>query len=126
MRLRWTALSLYVLLACGCGGADDPAGPVSGQGGAGAGSASCDAAPSFEAVTAFIKCRMCHASTRSGADRSGAPPTINFDSEASASANASDALHMVQSGVMPPSSSGIKLSDAEKEQLYAWALCVNP
>lgn len=80
-------------------------------------------APRFQDVTAFGKCVHCHASTKSGAERNGAPPGVNFETQAVAEANAQAALSMVRAGAMPPASSGWSLTDTEKTTLYAWAMC---
>ena len=80
-------------------------------------------APTFAQVTAFQACVMCHASTKAGADRHGAPMSLNFDTEAAADANADRAVMMVKGGIMPPSGSGLTLSDTEKQQLYEWVMC---
>lgn len=79
--------------------------------------------PAYDEVTAFNLCVTCHAATKTGAARSSAPTDVNFDTEAAADAHAYDAAGMVRSGVMPPARSGLKLTDAEKRQLYDWAEC---
>ena len=79
--------------------------------------------PTFQQVTAFDKCVICHAATKTGAQRAAAPPNINFDTEAAADAHAERAVSLVVIGVMPPRASGLTLTDAEKQQLYDWATC---
>jgi uncharacterized membrane protein len=81
------------------------------------------AIPTFDQVTAFAKCASCHASTKLGADRHAAPASVNFDSAAAADAHGDQAVNLVKAGVMPPPSSGLSLSQAEKEQLYEWVMC---
>jgi uncharacterized membrane protein len=81
------------------------------------------AAPTFAQVGAFQKCVMCHASTKAGADRRGAPMSVNFDTAAGADAVADRAVLMVKGGAMPPAASGLALSDTEKQQLYEWVMC---
>lgn len=79
--------------------------------------------PTFAQVSAFAKCASCHASTKLGADRHAAPSTINFDSAAAADAYGDLAVDLVKAGIMPPPSSGVSLTQAEKEQLYEWVMC---
>lgn len=81
------------------------------------------AIPSYSDVSAFDKCSTCHASDVTGAARQGATVGVNFDSEEAATAQAQAAVHEVQKGFMPPASSGITLTDAEKTALYKWAEC---
>ena len=133
---RWTTAGLAAALLWSCAAdppssAPDMAGgngagqPAVVQGGAGGAAAvSCDAAPGYAEVSAFMKCSMCHSSARPAAERSGAPAAIDFDSEAAARANARAAQRMVSGGFMPPPGSGITLTNAEKQQLYTWAMCV--
>jgi uncharacterized membrane protein len=79
--------------------------------------------PAYADVTAFTKCTTCHASTKTGAQRANAPADVNFDTEAAADAHAEEAASEVNKGDMPPRGSGVTLTDSEKQQLYAWALC---
>ena len=79
--------------------------------------------PSYAQVTALTKCATCHSSTKTGAQRASAPADVNFDSEAAADAKAEEAASEVNKGDMPPRASGMTLTDAEKQQLYDWALC---
>jgi len=81
------------------------------------------AIPVFEQVSAFDKCANCHASTKLGADRNGAPASVNFDTAAAADAHGDQAVSLVRAGVMPPSASGLSLTQAEREQLYEWVMC---
>lgn len=50
-------------------------------------------------------CIGCHASTRSGAARNGAPAGVDYDTYALASANADRGLARMQAGSMPPGGS---------------------
>jgi uncharacterized membrane protein len=85
---------------------------------------SCDGTvPAFEDVAALKKCVMCHSSALPEATRRGAPESVNFDTESAASARADQASTEVNGGIMPPPSSGITLTDEEKQTLYKWALC---
>jgi uncharacterized membrane protein len=79
----------------------------------------------YEEVTAFTKCATCHSSTKMGAARAEAPTDINFDTEAAAKAHAMKAASEVNEGAMPPKATGITLTDAEKDTLYKWALCMD-
>lgn len=79
--------------------------------------------PTFGEVGAFSKCTSCHSSTLSGAARADAPANVNFDTYAGAEAQATKAVEEVQEGQMPPPSTGSALSDAEKKELFTWALC---
>lgn len=83
----------------------------------------CVDSPAFAEVSAFSKCVSCHASTKAGPDRKAAPASVNFDTAAAADQAAEDAVGMVRSGAMPPRTSGLTLTDSEKQQLYAWASC---
>ena len=80
-------------------------------------------APTFAEVTAFAKCVVCHASTKSAAQRQRAPTEINFDTEAAAQVYADKAVSEVMKGDMPPRASGLTLTEPEKQQLYSWAMC---
>ena len=81
--------------------------------------------PAYADVKIFDTCSMCHSSKLSGADRMEAPKDINFDTEATAEANAMKAVSVVNDGDMPPRDSDLKVTTAEKETLYKWALCTN-
>jgi hypothetical protein len=79
--------------------------------------------PGYAQVAAFNTCVMCHAASRAAAARHSAPPSVNFDSEAAALNYANEAVTMVMAGAMPPRASGLTLTNAEKQQLYTWAMC---
>lgn len=79
--------------------------------------------PKFSEVTALEKCSTCHSSEVSGSARRGAPSSVNYNTESAANAKAEDAASEVYGGDMPPSNSGISLSEDEKQALYKWALC---
>ena len=79
--------------------------------------------PKYADVTALTKCSTCHSSEVSSAARKGAPASINFNTESAANAKAEDAASEVNGGDMPPSGSGVSLSEEEKQALYKWALC---
>ncbi|HET6338086.1 MAG TPA: hypothetical protein VFG30_32915 [Polyangiales bacterium] len=79
--------------------------------------------PAYEDVAAFDKCVMCHDSMKAAGQRKSAPINVNFDTQVAADSHALQAVSMVKAGVMPPVSSGLTLTDAEKQQLYTWAMC---
>ncbi len=84
---------------------------------------SCTGTTTFEGQAKAIfasYCTVCHASTRSGADRNGAPSGVDFDLYASAVARAEAALGRIQSGAMPPGSN--KVPAAESATLSCWIL----
>lgn len=81
--------------------------------------------PEYEDVVAFDKCVMCHDSMKGAGQRKSAPAGVNFDTKPAAESHAMQAVNMVKAGVMPPLPSGLTLSDAEKQQLYLWAMCSN-
>ena len=90
-------------------------------------SADCNQAiPSFGEVQIFAKCLGCHATEVTGSARQGAPPSANLDDYDSAAAVAERAALYVFHGIMPPPVTGITVTEAEKEQLYLWALCGTP
>jgi len=130
MFTRLTCTTLLALVAFACAPPDPNAtGPYSSEyGGTGKplAPANADCAgdiPTFEQVGAFDKCANCHASTKLGADRQGAPPSVNFDSATAAGAYGEAAVSLVRAGVMPPPTSGLSLTQAEKEQVYEWVMC---
>lgn len=79
--------------------------------------------PAFDDVAALKKCATCHSSKLSGKARRDAPSDVNFDTKSAAEAKAEDAAEEVNGGDMPPSGSGITLTESEKQDLYKWALC---
>jgi uncharacterized membrane protein len=145
MTTRLICLALWASLAIGC--SDDygtgealPTGGYDSYGGGGYGETSpapatspppttttnsdcAGSVPAYEDVAAFDKCVMCHDSMKAQAQRNAAPLDINFDTQTSAQAHAMQAVSMVKAGVMPPIPSGLTLTEAEKQQLYSWAMC---
>jgi uncharacterized membrane protein len=86
----------------------------------------CDSdVPAYADVKIFDTCTMCHSSKLSGTDRMLAPNTTNFDTEAAATRNAMKAVSQVEGGDMPPRDSGLKVTTAEKQAFYKWALCMD-
>lgn len=79
--------------------------------------------PAYEDVAAFDKCVTCHDSMKAEGQRKSAPVNVNFDTQAAAQSHAMQAVNMVKAGAMPPIPSGLRLTDAEKQQLYTWAMC---
>lgn len=82
-----------------------------------------DGKPEYADVEAFETCTNCHSSKVEGDDRNGAPTDVNFDTESAAEKHAEKAAEEVYEGAMPPRDSGFKLTSAEKQTLYEWALC---
>jgi len=83
--------------------------------------------PTFAQVDAFSDvCTNCHSTGLTGALRNDAPEDINFNDYASAKAHAEKAAEEVFEGAMPPADSSEMLEEAQKEQLYLWALCGQP
>jgi uncharacterized membrane protein len=83
--------------------------------------------PKFADVQAFQNvCTTCHSTTKTGGARNGAPIDINFDQFASASSHAEQAAIEVNVGAMPPSLSGLSLTEAQKDTLFSWAMCGAP
>jgi hypothetical protein len=134
---RSVVASLLLLALAGCGddgGGDDG----SGAGGESAGSAAIEPVdagvpvdcsgelPAFGEVAIFSVCVGCHGTAVTGDARREAPPSVNFDDYASASANAVRGAQYVFNGVMPPRNSGITVNEADKQQFYRWALCGMP
>jgi uncharacterized membrane protein len=111
----WSARFVVALLL-GCGGEDDEEMPE----------VDCSTGVPGFAEAPFDKCTACHSTTLSGAARNSAPSNINFDNHDSAATSAAQAVDAVQKGAMPPAGSGLNLSDAEKQDLYRWALCGTP
>jgi hypothetical protein len=136
----WVLCLLFsATFGCGDDGAPDDAGTDARDAAADAGDASeedagagptadCDGehVPSFAEVEIFDKCVGCHGSGVTGPARNAAPISANFDDHDSAAANAESAAQYVFIGFMPPPQTGISVSDAEKRQLYQWALCGTP
>jgi hypothetical protein len=83
--------------------------------------------PKFSEVAAFQNvCTNCHVSTKTGGARNGAPSDINFDQYASAFSHANQAAIEVNVDAMPPESSGLSLTSAQKTTLFNWAMCGAP
>lgn len=70
-------------------------------------------------------CRGCHSAQKMGAARNNAPPAVNFDTYELFSAQADNAVLLVQNSLMPPPK-GVGPTDSERNQLYAWAACGKP
>jgi uncharacterized membrane protein len=117
MRALLTATPIAVMIgvSMGCGSDDDEHDQPE---------VSCTGTiPTYAEVDAFEKCTLCHSSQLTGNARNSAPPGTNFDTEAGAEAHADEIVHEVSEGAMPPPPSNITLTEAEKEELYKWALC---
>lgn len=109
-------LLLLPALLCGC----QPAGPDEVPP-----TVDCDEADiqAYEDLPIWTSCTECHASDLTGAWRKGAPEGVDFDSYDAAVAEAEDAAIEVYIGNMPFTGD---VTEEEKEQLYAWALCGTP
>lgn len=85
----------------------------------------CDAVapPAFAEVALFETCVLCHASTRTGADRFGAPSGVDYDTYEAAAANAEHGVELVYLGLMPPTS---EPEQGEMDAFYNWGLCGTP
>ncbi len=81
--------------------------------------------PKFAEMTAWAKCTTCHSSTLTAMDRKAAPPGIDFDTYASAKANAQTAMDEVEEGAMPLAGYP-ELTADEKSQIINWASCDTP
>ena len=113
--LMLLALAGALGFAVGCKGDDDGGSEMD---------VDCDSdVPAYADVKLFDTCTMCHSSKLSGTDRMEAPKNVNFDSESTAEANATMAVNEVMAGDMPPRDSGLKVTTAEKQAFYKWALC---
>jgi hypothetical protein len=62
-------------------------------------------------------CIRCHASTKSGSARDGAPTSVNLDTYESAKASAKRSNSVIQGGSMPPSGA---LASAKKATFKLW------
>ena len=138
MTTRLVYMSAFALLGMGCASdvSDGPPPVSSGEYGGGSSSPdygtpaqvpanniNCDHPPSYDEVAAFNTCVMCHSATRTGDQRTGAPATINFDTQAAAEAAGLRAMNVVKGGLMPPRGAGLALSDQDKQELYDWVMC---
>jgi hypothetical protein len=138
MTTRLTCLTLLLaLVGFGCSddygtGAPLPSSDSYGGGGYGEGTpapapaANTDCVgtlPAYEDVAAFDKCVMCHDAMKAEGQRKSAPINVNFNTQAAAESHAMQAVDMVKAGAMPPIPSGLTLTEAEKQQLYTWAMC---
>jgi uncharacterized membrane protein len=79
--------------------------------------------PVYSEVAIFDKCATCHAESLTGTQRRSAPMTINFDTYEGAEPYATKAAEEVNEGEMPPSGSGVTVTEEEKQEMYRWALC---
>lgn len=78
--------------------------------------------PTYAQVAAIEICTNCHSSELSGAARNNAPADDNFDTYAGAEEKATEMVEEVFGGDMPPKGT-FTLTDAQKQELYLWALC---
>lgn len=73
----------------------------------------------------FAKCTACHATTKEGAARAGAPSDVNYDTYAAAKAAATDGAAEINERAMPPPD-GSGMPEAERQQFFLWAQCGTP
>ena len=105
-------LTALLVLAIGCG---DKIDPLAGPGG--------DVGTDVT-YTGQIKqvldtnCIRCHSSDRQGAERNGAPPSVNLDTYEGAVDASARALVRIQAGTMPPDTGGIPQGD--RDLFQAW------
>jgi len=116
-------LAAFSLLLSGCGGDDG-----GGSGETDEQEIDCDTevVPSYSEVRAFDVCTNCHSSENEGAERNGAPPSLNFDSYDGAAAAAPRIVDQVSMGSMPPATSDFSLTADEERELLVWAECGTP
>ncbi len=62
-------------------------------------------------------CILCHAESKTGSDRNGAPTTINLDTYENVISSATLANTRIQAGTMPPSGG---LSETDKKTVQSW------
>lgn len=79
--------------------------------------------PAYEDLGIWNSCTGCHASDLTGPYRRGAPEGVDFDTYDAAVALAEDAAIEVNIGNMPFTGT---VSEDDKEDFYAWALCGTP
>ena len=117
--LGFGVVVIAALMAWGCGG--DEEGPELPD-------VDCEMGeiPTYDEVDAFDTCTVCHSSDLMGSARNEAPEEYNFDTYAGAMHEPEEVAHEVFEGAMPPPDSGLMLSEAEKQELYKWALCGTP
>ncbi len=92
------SLFLFAVIAAGCGDKADPlSAPMGGGNGA-------DSPTYVQDVKSILdqNCLPCHSTSRSGAQRNGAPLTVNFNTYELAVANSERANARLQAGTMPP------------------------
>jgi uncharacterized membrane protein len=80
--------------------------------------------PAFVDVSAFDVCTDCHSSALTGDERQLAPVGMDFDTLEGAADEAEEIAEEVHEGKMPPAP--YTLTEAQKQELYRWALCGNP
>lgn len=67
-------------------------------------------------------CMNCHDSSKTGGDRNGAPASVNWDTYAAATTGdqPNHGNNRAQAGTMPPASSGLSLTQAQKDLFQQW------
>jgi len=113
--MKWVcAVGILGLVICACGDKQNPGllqSPASGTD-----PVSVTYADPIKALL-DERCIGCHATTRAGSGRQGAPARINFDSYEDARQSAELANQRIQAGSMPPAGA---LAAADRQSFQAW------
>ena len=114
-RMAMLGLVATLLLAGGCSDKDDPVSSLSDN----TGNSSADSITYLIDTKAVFdaRCTSCHATSRTGGVRNGAPVGVNFDTYTVAAANAVRGNTRVQAGTMPPTGT---LPQNERELIQLW------
>jgi uncharacterized membrane protein len=120
-RLLWLALAASFLVAASCGGQTSTAGTTTPA----TSDCSSAAVPTYSELTIWPLCTTCHSSALTGSARSGAPPSVNFDSYSAAAAHAAEAVAEIDAGRMPPAGAS-QPSSAQVTALTLWTSCGTP
>lgn len=114
-RLVMSGLLATLLVVGGCSDKDDPVSPVEEE----VGGSLPDTVTYLTNMKSLFdsRCTSCHATTRSGSARNGAPAGVNFDTYTLARTNAVRGNTRVQAGTMPPTGS---LPQSERARFQKW------
>ncbi len=86
---------------------------------------SVEAVPTYDQVGAFKLCSACHSSRLQGAERQGAPGSINYDTYDAAERRKTSTQRVVAEGSMPPPGA-FALTEFTEHQVYVWYQCGTP